>query len=164
MWVEVKFFEQVWLRLDEAQKTLVMSVTNFEQSHLNCHKKWASFISRFLMDLHQEKWSGKIHIFNYWNQLYKVKHCHLLSVLYSKRPCLGRGRCPVCVLKLILGKASLAFTKSAFYDPKHFSTWEPKAVKLSTSEYVCYLHFINQVKFIPKMQWFWEYFIKTLVL
>lgn len=140
-----------------------------------CDKFWAvtlklsqevgfSCISRFVMDLHQQKWSGKIHIFNHWNQLYKVKHCHLLAVFYSKPPWLGRGRCPVCAKTLILGKPSWAFTKSAFYDPKHFSTWETKAVQFCTSEYVCYLYFINQAKFMPEVQWLWEYFIKPPVL
>lgn len=121
------------------------------------------FISEFLMDLHQQKWRGKIYVLYYWNQSYKVKHCHLLAVLYSKLPWSGRARCPVCAKNVVLGKPWLAFSKSAFYDPKHFTTLELKAVQLRISKYLCFLYSIKQT-FMLKAQRLWEYFIKILVL
>lgn len=76
-------------------------------------------ISRFLMDLHQQKWSGKIHIFNYWNQLYKVKHCHLLTVLYSKLPWLQREMPSMC-WKCCLGEALTGIYQKYLLWPKGF--------------------------------------------
>lgn len=120
-------------------------------------------ISRFLMDLHQQKWSGKIHILNYWNQRYKVKPCHLLAVLYSKLPWLGRGRCPVCAKTVVLGNLHWHLPKVPFMTQ---SISVPGKQKLCSYvlQNVCYLYFISQTKFMLKMRWLCEYFIKTLVL
>lgn len=84
------------------------------------------------MDMHQQKWKGKIYILYYWNQnqSLKVKRDHQLSASYLKLSWSGEQSAQ-CGLQLLTGGIHHEhFPNVTFFDPKYFTTDELKtAVK-----------------------------------